>query len=83
MHIRCPELWINKQAKIKGFGMLDGFMALLRMARQGVEAFVHYTPAIISWLFYILPLDLLKWIISFIPRVPKLRSQSKQTVFAS
>lgn len=77
-----PELWINKQAKIKGFGMLDGFMALLRMARQGVEAFVHYTPPSSSWLFYI-TVGSLKWIISFIPRVPKLRSQSKQTVFAS
>ncbi len=43
-----PELWINKQAKIKGFGMLDGFMALLRDGSPRRGGFCPLYPAIIQ-----------------------------------
>ncbi len=46
--------------------MLDGFMALLRMARQGVEAFVHYTRHHQLAVLYI-TVGSLKWIIKLYP----------------
>ncbi|MCD8338917.1 MAG: UDP-forming cellulose synthase catalytic subunit [Burkholderiales bacterium] len=75
-----PDIWIQKQAQIKGYGMLDGFMALLKMARQGVDAFVDYSPKGLGWLFKGIS-KTTKWLISFLPRWPKLPMKKKFPVF--
>lgn len=77
-----PELWIQKQAKVRGYGMVDGLVALLRMAKMGCLAFVDYTPNRVSGIFFLFS-TLLKWVISFIPRPVKLRHNSDNSCFES
>ncbi len=77
-----PELWIQRQANVKGYGMLDGFLALLRMARQGVNAFVHYTPTGMNWIFWVF-VGGFRWFLSFLPRRPKLNISYKFKIFSA
>ncbi len=75
-----PDIWIQKQAQIKGYGMLDGFMALVGMARQGVDAFVSYSPMGMGWLFRTISRSI-KWCLSFIPKWPRLPVKKKFPIF--
>lgn len=77
-----PELWIQRQAKVRGFGMFDGFVALVRMAKQGVDAFLNYTPPSTNWIF-MATFGSVKWLLSFMPRMPKLTVIKKHRIFAN
>lgn len=75
-----PDIWIQRQAKVKGYGMFDGFFALLHMARMGAEAFAHFSNPQAGW-FLKASVWTFKWVISFIPRVPSLRRENKNSPF--
>ncbi len=75
-----PEIWIQKQSKVRGYGMLDGLVALLRMARLGVSAFIEYAPRNTSLLFRIFA-GSLGWTMSFLPRYPTLKVNKSGNCF--
>ncbi len=74
------DLWTQRQAHVKGFGVLDGITALFKMARQGIDAFVDYTPHGMNWLFWVV-VHGFRWCLSFLPRWPRVRLQ-KINVFS-
>lgn len=75
-----PDIWIQRQAKVRDYGMFDGFFALLHMARMGAEAFAHFSNPQAGW-FLKASVWTFKWVISFIPRVPSLRRENKNSPF--
>lgn len=75
-----PDIWIQRQARVKGYGMADGFFALLHMAKMGAEAFARFSSPQAGW-FLKASVWTVKWVISFIPRLPSLSRQKKNSPF--
>lgn len=75
-----PEIWIQKQSKVRGYGMLDGFVALFRMARFGASAFIRYGGESAGGPVKALAFGL-QWIAGFLPRVPMLKAQDRNSPF--
>ena len=77
-----PDIWIRRQEKVKSYGMYAGACAILRMSWCGVKAFLNYSSPHVGWLFKAVT-GFLRWIISFIPRFPRLQKLDKNSPFES
>lgn len=75
-----PDIWIQKQSEVKPYGMFSGARALLQMAKLGAISFANYSSNSVGWFF-----KSVSWcvreVISFIPRFPEFRQDSKNSPF--